>query len=277
MMSPYQLLPALFLRTPLLSFAGYRDTTAEQLLASPHFRVALYLASPAFYRVLQGKGFDAALLSARELLSIKKYHNRMSFRPTPFGLFSAFTLTHWGEDGPILLPEAGGTDLHLLADMQVSMGLAQLLAPPLAEERFMLNPTLYLLGKEFRFIHTRSEPGHTRLSFSLQSLDASPLTKALRGFLKAGPASGAQIIAFLSARTGCTPDDAFSYLEFFEAGTGDLQPGGYEYLRSRPFAPSAGLAFTPAPGGILPRFIKGQRRYTNRGAGKMGGAGGGGF
>src|ERR1700743_3055928 len=109
---PYQFFPQLFLRAPLWSYADYRAGSIAGPLKDPCFRLALYLASPGFYRVLEAKNLDTGLMNEKELHSLEKYYNRMSFRPTPFGLFSSFTLTAWGDDGNIVLEDAPNAFLH---------------------------------------------------------------------------------------------------------------------------------------------------------------------
>src|ERR1700761_6530158 len=208
----YQFFPQLFLRAPLFSYADYGAGSLDGPLKSPAFRLALYLASPDFYRVLEAKNFDAAAMNKKELHSLEKYYNRMSFRPTPFGLFASFTLAEWGEEGPIVLGDAANAFLHLRADQQVATAIAD----KNGSGPFHLNPTLYRAGSEFRFIKTLAQETGTRLNYSLESFETNPLTKALCKHLKAGAKSGEQIIAFIISKTGCDNETAAGYLEFLK-------------------------------------------------------------
>src|ERR1700722_3129766 len=99
----YQLLPELFLRAPFYSFAAYDLDWLPQVLEEECFRNAIWLASPALYKVLQAKDFAFTRLTEKEQLTLYKYYNRMCFRPTPFGSFASFTLLKWGESGPVRL------------------------------------------------------------------------------------------------------------------------------------------------------------------------------
>ncbi|MDB5145966.1 MAG: hypothetical protein JWQ66_4681 [Mucilaginibacter sp.] len=216
MMPFYYPLPGLFLRVPLLSFTDYRPASIGRVLQTPHFRLALYLASPGFYRLLEARNFDPGTLNEKELLSLKKYYNRMSYRPTPFGLFSSFTLTAWGDAGPILLPGPAGTALHLLPDQQVISLAPSLFSAGLLSGTYEPNPSLYRLRHEFRFIKTVPTPDSTRLAYALESLEANPLTRKLYRYLQQGARSGEAITDFLVAQTGCGHPDAAGYLAFLK-------------------------------------------------------------
>jgi len=214
MSAAYHILPGLFLRTPLFSYADYPAGQLSGVLQDPQFRLALYLASPGFYRLAEAKGFDPGRLDAKELLSLWKYYNRMSFRPTPFGLFSSFSVTRWGSGKNILLAARPEARVHLLADQQLAHLAERLLTGDQAAGDYELNPTSYRCGRELRYIKTTTEPGQTRLAFSLESLPANPLTRALGQYLKRGARSVGDILGFLLSRTGCTESEATDYLEF---------------------------------------------------------------
>src|ERR1700754_1316775 len=183
MMPAYDILPELFLRTPLLTYAGFKDRAYDALLASGQFRLALFLASPGFYRVLEAKQFRAEALVEKEKLTLWKYHNRMSFRPTPFGLFSAFSVCRWGNAGNLVLAGSGDTRLHVLPDQQLVPVTEIKQGVDALAMSYRLNPCLYRLSKEFRFIRTSLQPGQTKLSFSLESLDADAFTRRLFSLL----------------------------------------------------------------------------------------------
>ena len=112
-------LTGLVLRSPHYSYMDYDAEKSGQIMSDPDFRQALYFASPSFYRVLAAKGFDPAELTPKEKLSINKYYNRMCYRPTPFGNFSAFTLTNWGSDQHIRLTD--DRKIHLQPDQEVAL------------------------------------------------------------------------------------------------------------------------------------------------------------
>ena len=153
-MKPEHFLETLFLRAPLLSYAQYPAVPMDLVLDDHQFRLAIYLASPGLYRMLEAKDFSMAALSPKELLTLKKYYNRMSFRPTPFGLFSSDSLVRWSDSGPVELDPPCKAALSLLPDQQVATAVSQILAAAGIADEYELNPTLYRLGSEFRFIKT---------------------------------------------------------------------------------------------------------------------------
>src|ERR1700760_2750031 len=87
--------PYLFMRTPALSYEDYDESALSELLGSPFFKSALFFASENFYTVLAAKNFDYPALDEKARLTLLKYFNRMSYRPTPFGMFSAFSSLNW--------------------------------------------------------------------------------------------------------------------------------------------------------------------------------------
>ncbi|MFI5160449.1 MAG: lantibiotic dehydratase [Sphingobacteriales bacterium] len=214
MLPEYHILSQLFLRTPLLSYTDYQAAISEELTSNPHFRLALYLASPGFYAVLESKNFAISALNPKELTSLQKYFNRMSFRPTPFGLFSSFSVAKWGNEGNIILPGADHTQLHLLPDQQVATLAEKILSPGLFEIIYQVNPTLYRLAGEYRFIKTTVHTDRTPFSFSLESFEVNPLTSRLCLFLRCSNKTGKDIIHFLVTKTGCDEQEATAYLEF---------------------------------------------------------------
>jgi hypothetical protein len=175
-MATYHLLPRLFLRSPFYSFADYTSNIHEHLLTDPHLRAALYLASPGFYRQLEVKEFDPELMNGRELLSLKKYVNRMHFRPTPFGLFSTFSVAAWGTDEQLLLCDAPENILHVQTDQQINSEAGKYLTSLHESGLYLVNPTLYRQGNEFRFLKSGAGHGSTKLIFSLESIEANSLT-----------------------------------------------------------------------------------------------------
>jgi hypothetical protein len=112
----YEFLPELFLRAPYYSFNGYDPERLAEVLATAAFRNAVFLASPAFYLVLEAKGFAFERLGAKEKHTLCKYYNRMCFRPVPFGSFASFSLLCWGSGGAVKLSGDQEAVLHLLPD-----------------------------------------------------------------------------------------------------------------------------------------------------------------
>jgi len=246
-------MPGLLLRTPLWSFADRRP--AAEALADNTFRLAVFLASTDFYRALETKGFRYEALSGRERMTLEKYVNRIRFRPTPFGLFSAVSATQWSDEGTIRTDEPGESRLHLLPDHSLSLMAAESSTAGLSEAGYELNPTLYFAAREFRFI--KSEPTETtRLRFLLESFEANPLTRKLCKWIARQNRTGKDMLDFLQRQTGCSNEEAAGYLEFL-AGAQIMRPAGGPniigpdyFLANRPQYPA------PAWDKVLPQNKK---------------------
>ncbi|MDB5141063.1 MAG: hypothetical protein JWR12_2979 [Mucilaginibacter sp.] len=209
----YEFLPELFLRAPYYSFARYDMDRLSQVLGDWAFRNALFLASPAFYSMLERKEFDFELLNEKEKYTLYKYYNRMCFRPVPFGSFASFSLLEWGEGSAVKLAGKERAVLHLLPDMGLFAGSGILRD----EDLLVRNPTLYRVGREFRFVKSLpDENGHYR--FSLEALAAEQLNIALVAQVKKkNPAAGA-LKEWIRQRTGCSAAAAAEYLDFLVSG-----------------------------------------------------------
>jgi thiopeptide-type bacteriocin biosynthesis protein len=209
----YDLLPELFLRAPFYSYAGYDPDRLTQVLADRDFRNAVWLASPVFYQVLEGKGFDYTRLNEREKLTIYKYYNRMCFRPTPFGSFASFSFLEWGQGGPVRLCPAENAIIHLLADRQFLAGLQALPAINPERDLLVINPTLYRFESEYRFI--KSSPDEKgRLRFSLEALEAELLNIRLVAAFKDKPVTLTALSSWLQKKTGCPEKEAEEFVLF---------------------------------------------------------------
>ncbi|MEZ4903396.1 MAG: lantibiotic dehydratase [Spirosomataceae bacterium] len=93
---PTSYFPTAFVRVPLASYEQIENmdwATLTQLLSTPAFLEALYIASPALYEEaiklnLTQQPDDK---SKRIVYSLIKYLSRYATRCTPFGLFSGFS------------------------------------------------------------------------------------------------------------------------------------------------------------------------------------------
>ncbi len=207
----YTFLSELFLRAPYYSFGGYDPDRLEEVLKDHGFRNGLFLASPAFYRVLKEKGFELCRLSEKEKHSAGKYYNRMCFRPTPFGSFASFTLLSWAGGETVKLAGEEGTVLHLFPDAKLAASQPRV---PIAKGDIELikNPTLYALGSEMRFVKSVIDPrGHYR--FTLESIDADDFYHSLfRLFAKAQNRS--DLVSWIGQYAECDLAEANDFCEF---------------------------------------------------------------
>jgi thiopeptide-type bacteriocin biosynthesis protein len=200
------------LRTPFYSFRDYDPANLEAVLSREDFRNALWLASMDFYSLLEKKEFDYGRLQARERYTLQKYYNRMSFRPTPFGSFAAFTLTQWKAAQELRLERAPDCLLHLLPSLEwKAAGLSQEMIS--CDLPIAANPTLYQVGREWRFTRSVPEPSG-KLVFSLQAIDANPTNNRLISLTSGKPVQRIVLIKDLLRRSGCSHAEAAAYLDF---------------------------------------------------------------
>jgi len=214
-MNDYYFLNKLLLRTPLFDYDQYSLDHIAEIIQGPYFQVALYLASTQLFEMLTAKEFDFKSLNPRERLSLMRYYNRMSFRPTPFGSFSSFSIANWGDTGTMRLVNKQEAKLHLNIDQEVALRLAAGLTGNETESyTYTANPALYRSGKDFRFIKTSYSEDHKKLFFDLESIESNPLTIALFDFCMGEYLKGKEIIAYMVEITRCDWATASDYLKF---------------------------------------------------------------
>ncbi|HTF28659.1 MAG TPA: lantibiotic dehydratase, partial [Flavitalea sp.] len=211
----YHFLNNVLLRNPFYSYDDYSPDKITEVIHDPYFQRAVYLASLQLYEIIATRNFDFKSLSPREQLSLLRYYNRMSFRPTPFGSFSSFTLAPWGERDFIRLADKEATKLHLNIDQEVVLRLAGGLTGRETENfKYTCNPALYKWVKDFRFIKTSYSEDKKNIFFDLESIESNPLTAALFNFCDGEYKQGKEIIAFMIKITGCDRGTAGDYLNF---------------------------------------------------------------
>ena len=199
----------------MYSFAQYATGNIETIVKDSYFQVALFLASPQLYEILAAKDFDFRSLKPRERLSVLRYYNRMSFRPTPFGSFSSFSLTAWGQQSSVCLTDRQFAKLHLHIDQETTLQLAQgLTGEEIENSAYAANPSLYKSGKDFRFIKTSYSAGNKNIFFDLESIESNALTNALFNFCAGEYKKGKDFVAYMVEITGCTRETASDYLHF---------------------------------------------------------------
>ncbi len=212
----FEFLSEIILRAPLLSYEDYQLSDLHELIQQEWFKLAIYLASPDFYVRLAYNGFSGKLLTNKERLTLLKYYNRMSFRPTPFGAFSSFSTLSWGGGvTDVQLSNPKEARLKLLIDQYAATKLSEILLEEIDDDNlFFSNPTLYKTNKEFRYIKTITDPDSGKASYLLESFDANRFTQKLLVFLRKQPESYTNIIAYIKSNTGCDDAEAIEYLSF---------------------------------------------------------------
>ncbi|NII83726.1 lantibiotic dehydratase [Pedobacter sp. SG908] len=208
----YRFLPQLFLRAPYYSFTGYDLSRLPEVLQEQAFRNAVFLASAAFYALLEKKEFDFDKLADKEKHTLYKYYNRMCFRPTPFGSFSSFTLLQWGSGGQVRLAGSDESILHLLPDQKFLRKLKNRAEADLPAG-LMVNPTLYRFNDVFRFTKS-SLDDKGRFSFSLQGIAAVKFNIQLFSFLSSKKISKKILLSWIVQHAECSAEDAEEYIGF---------------------------------------------------------------
>jgi thiopeptide-type bacteriocin biosynthesis protein len=206
----------LLLRMPAESWQLY-DENLQLHLDKPHFRTAIFIASPQFYSCLDQKNFIFANLSPKEQLTLAKYVNRWCFRPTPFGLFSSVSLVKWGDQTAIRPLPFKGTDFFA----QVDHGLVLTLSRQLREFElsdvvcYTVNPSLYRLMQEYRFISINLEDNDLSGRYLLQSTEYSAVLKGLAALCET-PRPKQEIVRAICQLAACAESTAIDYFEFLK-------------------------------------------------------------
>ncbi|TSD66342.1 hypothetical protein FFF34_002775 [Inquilinus sp. KBS0705] len=204
----------LLLRMPAMPVTAY-EKPLQAFLDEPYFLSAVYLASPGFFSRLKKAGFSEQGLSPKERASLKKYINRICFRPTPFGLFSSVSLIRWEQKPKQPLLNDGELRIHISADEEFTAALHTVVSGRLRYGDSLLRPndTLYRVLNEYRFIRTDlGENGKSR-QYLLESIAYSRFLKDLMTFCRNGKRI-IDIISRICRLTGCTTADAQEYVSF---------------------------------------------------------------
>jgi thiopeptide-type bacteriocin biosynthesis protein len=209
----YEFFNKVILRTPFYSFEDFALEKMPEVLGREDFRNAIWLASMDFYRVLEKKAFDWALLDERQRFTLYKYYNRMSFRPTPFGSFAGFTLVDWAAGSGVTLGEQGAARLHVLPSLRFR---ASALAGDLSgveDPLLFTNPLLYKLGGTWRFIRSGMD-ATGKLVFTMDGIAGGRINNFLVRRAGQMPVRKRILEKELSEKADCTPEDAAGYIGF---------------------------------------------------------------
>jgi len=208
------------LRTPLLPFeelAGWTErgdrTELERRLRQayerPELREALYLASPQLSDTLEAPGSERARKSLPALVS---YFERMTSRPTPFGLFAGCSLGEIGERTRLELEERSLYGRHTRLDMDYLAALAAALEAHRDVRRrliFRPNSSLYRAGGRLRYAEARLDG--TLRSYHLVAVDDSEELEATLGRASDGATPGELAAALVG--DGISLDEAEGFVD----------------------------------------------------------------
>jgi thiopeptide-type bacteriocin biosynthesis protein len=204
----------LLLRMPANSVNAY-DDDIQRHLTNQYFKAAIYIASPLFFACLEQKEFMFADLSDKEKLTLKKYLNRFSFRPTPFGLFAGVSLIRWDNQTNLNVQAIRQEDIVIMPDQTYVLKLSQELRDKELETAGLYepNPTLYRLLEELRFISSESNDRNQTRNYLLQSVEYSGILKDLVAYCTV-PKSSEKIIKEICRLANCTVEIGEDYFQF---------------------------------------------------------------
>lgn len=205
----HQPAPFLFLRTPIFPWKQWGSPLGKS--ESQHLDQAIAYASPDLYSALgeQKEGKRKSKTGIRSPLW--HYENRAHFRPTPFGLFSCFSLVDWSrKDESILLsshPRYHAQETLVREGRQrESMTLS-------AGGRWQTNPSIYVQGAQIRYMHYQYHKEKDQRLYGLRSLSFLPW---LETFLRRWAGKIFRLdsaLNYLSKDLGFTPEESMAVME----------------------------------------------------------------
>jgi thiopeptide-type bacteriocin biosynthesis protein len=205
-----EFLDKVFVRKPYFEASAYKVGKLGEVLKTNVFKNAIWLASAEFFSVLQKKDFGYDLLSAKERLTALKFYNRMSFRGTPFGAFSAFGLANWNVNVKHTKVSGQRYTLHLLPSAEEELNTLQ--SRPISDDLLIaVNPTLYQLSTGWRYSRYDEEK-EGKLSFCVYLLQYDPADELLLAQLQEKPVPFQDLIDYLVELTDCTREEGESHI-----------------------------------------------------------------
>ncbi len=210
----------LFLRTPALSYEDYDVEILKEILKSPFFQAAIFFASESLYAELGRFNFNYSLLDDKVKLSLQKYFNRMCYRPTPFGMFSAFSSITWNvfnNSQPFVLEEE--KKVYVSPDFQFSVDLGKRMekSGTFGNIKYYSNGSIYTMKGEKRYLTNRIDDDTKKTDFLIISYQTDRLLNKLISFSKNGKTK-AEMVSWLESLTGET-EEVKNYIDdTIEAG-----------------------------------------------------------
>lgn len=232
----YHFYPTLLVRSPVYSYRDYPEKDSAQILKDPFFTAAIRLGSQSLYRELEKNRFSYENLDKKAVHSLRKYLNRMHFRPTPFGIFSGFSLMSWGTCNGLPLMLDNGLKMHIQFSHAFSAGLGEQLASTelKTHQTYRKNTSVYRVRNECRYIRYERKPDGRGKDYYIDSFEHQPLIHAVLGFCSREQ-KDTDIIRFIQEKTKAPHPacrDFFLQLVDKQILVSSLQPNitGEDYL-----------------------------------------------
>ncbi len=181
--------PYLFLRTPALSYKDYDSAKLEDIIKTKFFQSAIFFASESLYMEICSNNFDYGRLDDKVKLSLQKYFNRMCYRPTPFGMFSAFCSLNWSSGeyaGKCILEEKD--EVYINPDFQFTAELARRMesSGEFSKVRYFPNDTVYGMKGEKRYLTGRFDDKRKKTEFFINSFETNRVLNRLLNYCRLG-------------------------------------------------------------------------------------------
>ncbi len=172
-------------RTPFQPFVPHRlKESFESQLYSAIFKEALFLGSPNLYEEFEKAG---KLINEETLLSLYKYFLRMSYRCTPFGMFSGVSAGTVGKDNSFILKAQQTYHKHTRPDNHfINTLVHKILKDEVIKTSvsWFANNTIYSNGNATRYVEyrlTNSQRSHHLAKVETSTYLDSILAKAKYG------------------------------------------------------------------------------------------------
>lgn len=203
------------LDTALASDRARLRERLKGVIERPEVREALFVASPSLDENLRHWLLDPDSEHGRKIeLSLSKYFMRMSWRPTPFGLFAGCSVGTLGADTRLVIKDRKSYRRHTRLDMDYLYALTNSIEhePSLRETiLYAPNTSLYHSVGRFRYVESRLY-GRTR-SHHLVAVEDTDYLRATLERSRQGATISTLAGALADADTEVSLEEAQEYIE----------------------------------------------------------------
>ncbi|MFT4204290.1 MAG: thiopeptide-type bacteriocin biosynthesis protein [Chitinophagaceae bacterium] len=182
--------PLLLLRTPMYPYNHWKHSLSN-MLNDDTFIAALKNASPDLCETVVKNRNNVDAIPLQALISLKKYHNRICHRTTPFGLFAGFTAVDWTNFDSICITTQKCYNIYTRVEFGKTV-----FTDNIHQDSFVVNPTLYKVGSTLRFFAPEEWSNKSKARYSVQSVPIEEWLVNLLDYCKS-PTSYASIKDFI--------------------------------------------------------------------------------
>ena len=212
-MSEYQFHPTLVLRSPVYHYQLYSEDNLAVILKESFFQNAIYFASDVFYNELKKNDFDLNKLDKKAVETVRKYFNRICYRPTPFGIYAAIGSLQWDDKKTNIQFLQNNLHPNIKLSYAKSIELSQqLLKDDTITHKYKLSTAIYSVANEFRFIR-QVQSVTAQIDFRIDSIKSDQFIKALMRFLLTERTVN-EIHKFVHEKTDCDNEQVKTYINW---------------------------------------------------------------